>query len=268
MGLKAGSAQSLRSEIKVSTNRVYLCWRILFAFSMSPVLTTPFSSLPWRSRRCSRPTVRRFGLSLGLMMGVGCWGFASTITPPAWATPGEAATRTSVVQITPLLSPNQFDRTTLMREANRYLREQNYSDAETLFLQLIDRDPRDAVLHYKLGLVLAAQYRDTEAEAAYRRAIDLENRYVLALYGLGELYSSQSRWDEALALFEQATQIEASYTEAQLGRGQALWQLGRDREAIEVLEITVEQLVDQDQLWQAIGVANLIHQIERMRDVV
>jgi tetratricopeptide (TPR) repeat protein len=235
---------------------------------MSPSLTTTSFPVPKRSRLDACPVAQRFGLSLGLMMWAGCCGVASTIATPVLANPGEASPQASIVQITPLLSPNQFDRATLMREANRYLREQNYSDAETLFLQLIDRDPRDAVLHYKLGLVLAAQYRDAEAETAYRRAIDLENRYVLALHGLGELYSGQSRWDEALALFEQATEIEAGYTEAQLGRGQALWQLGRDREAIDVLEMVVEQLVESNQLWQAIGVANLIQQIERMQDVV
>jgi hypothetical protein len=32
--------------------------------------------------------------------------------------------------------------------------------------------------------------------------------------------------------------------------------------------MVVEQLVESNQLWQAIGVANLIQQIERMQDVV
>lgn len=232
---------------------------------------SPFSAITSsyhrRSRHRPHRAFRRFGWSLGLILAGYC-GLESSIATTALAGSDETAIQPNISQISPLLQPNQFDRATLMREANRYMREQNYSDAETVFRQLIDRDPRDAVLHYKLGLVLAAQYQDAEAEAAYRRAIELENRYVLALNALGDLYSSQSLWDEALVLFERAANIEASYTEAQLGRGQALWQLGRDQEAIEVLEMAVEQLINRGQIWQAIGVANLIQQIERMQDVV
>jgi tetratricopeptide (TPR) repeat protein len=180
----------------------------------------------------------------------------------------EVTTSPAITQITPLLRPDQFDRATLMREANRYIREENYRDAEILFRKLIDRDPRDAALYYKLGIVLAAQYQDADAEAAYRRAIELEDRYVLALSGLGELYSSQSRWEEALKVYEQAVKIEASYTDAQLGQGQALWQLGRDREAVQVLTLAVEQLIDREDVWRAIAVSNLIQQIERMQDLV
>ncbi|NJN60778.1 MAG: tetratricopeptide repeat protein [Coleofasciculaceae cyanobacterium RL_1_1] len=91
---------------------------------------------------------------------------------------------------------------------------------------------------------------------------------MLALNGLGELYSSQSRWEEALKVYEQAVKIEASYTDAQLGQGQALWQLGRDREAVQVLTLAVEQLIDREDVWRAIAVSNLIQQIERMQDLV
>ena len=195
------------------------------------------------------------------------WGcFESVKADPGFANP--SSTTTSIAQISPLLQPEQFDRATLMREANRYIREQNYSEAETLVRQLLERDPRDASLYYKLGIVLAAQYQDADAELAYQRAIDLEERYVLALNGLGELYSSQSRWNEALIVYEQAVDIESSYTDAQLGRGQALWQLGQDREAIQVLNVAIEQLIDREDIWRAISVSNLIQQIERMQDIV
>jgi tetratricopeptide (TPR) repeat protein len=201
------------------------------------------------------------------MLLAGLGGLESVNAAPVLASL-EQVTSPAIAQITPLLLPDQFDRATLMREANRYIREENYSDAETLFRQLIDRDPRDAGLYYKLGFVLAAQYQDADAEAAYRRAIELEDRYVLALSGLGELYSGQSRWEEALKVYEQAVNIEASYTDAQLGRGQALWQLGHDHEAIQVLTVAVEQLIDREDLWRAIAVSNLIQQIERMQDLV
>lgn len=224
----------------------------------------PFSAL---TRSPDRSATWRRGISLGVMIFVGFGSLESVIAAPVQANL-EVNTAATIAQITPLLLPDQFDRATLMREANRYIREENYRDAEILFRQLIDRDPRDAALYYKLGTVLAAQYQDADAEAAYRRAIELEDRYVLALSGLGELYSSQSRWEEALKVYEQAVKIEASYTDAQLGQGQALWQLGRDREAIQVLTLAVEQLIEREDVWRAIAVSNLIQQIERMQDLV
>jgi len=179
-----------------------------------------------------------------------------------------AEAQPQIAQVGPLEFPSRLDRPTLMREANRLVRDGQYIEAEAIFRQLIDRDSRDAVLHYKLGRVLAEQYRDTEAEASYRRAIELEDRYVLALNGLGELISNQGRWHEALALFERAVAIEASYTDAQLGLGRALWQVGRGRDALDVLETALEQLVDDGELWQAIAVARFMQKIERTQDLV
>jgi len=222
---------------------------------------------PQTSMRSHHPdTSWQHRISLGLILLASLGHFKSVNAAPKLD--NQPARSTTISQISPLLQPDQFDRATLLREANRHMREQNYSDAETLFRQLIERDPRDAALYYKLGTVLAAQYQDAEAELAYRQAIELEDRYVLALNGLGELYSSQSRWDQALTVYEQAVTIEASYTDAQLGRGQALWQLGRDREAIQVLNVAIEQLIRREDIWRAIAVSNLIQQIERMQDLV
>ncbi|MGD1903564.1 MAG: tetratricopeptide repeat protein [Geitlerinemataceae cyanobacterium] len=209
--------------------------------------------------RCLKALVRR-GAIAALLGGI--------VATPAIAEVDRPEANAQIAQLLPLESPNRFDRPTLMREANRLMRDGQYADAETIFRQLLDRNSRDAVLHYKLGRSLAEQYRDVEAEAAYREAIKLEDRYVLALHGLGELLSRQSRWLEAIVMFERAVDIEGNYTDAQLGLGQALWQLGRDREALDVLETALEQLVADEELWQAIAVAQLMQKIERTQDLV
>jgi len=194
-----------------------------------------------------------------------------TLTPPVNAADPSIETtaeRSVIAQLTPFLLPTGVDRATLLREANRQVQAQNYTEAATLYKRLIELYPRDAVLHYKLGSVLTVLYRTDEAEQAYQQAINLESDYILAINGLGELYGSQSRWTEALRLFERAIAIEPSYMDAQINRGQALWQLGQDSEAIATLETVLDTLMEANELWKAVRVADLITQIERTQGIV
>lgn len=143
----------------------------------------------------------------------------------------------------------------------------NLEKAEGLYRRALTINPKVALLHSNLGVVVYAQGRTLESIPIYRRAIALDPTLSLAHNNLGVALSALSRLDEALEAFGAAIKIvpddpeptnnygdclvklsrfaegaewlrralvlKPNYVEALTNLGTALWGLGRLDEAVE-----------------------------------
>jgi len=87
---------------------------------------------------------------------------------------------------------------TTLAAGSAALRQRDYWAAEQLFLQVINRDPRNAVAYYDLGLAYQDQRNNRAAVRAYAKAQVLEPNFPPVLFQRAVLYS---RTDPQLAIF-------------------------------------------------------------------
>lgn len=83
------------------------------------------------------------------------------------------------------------------------------TESEATIRKTIELDPRSAISHYRLGLLLSQDpSRVNEVEAAYRRAIELEPNNAQFLYRLGLLlHENLYRFEEAERAYRQAIEL-------------------------------------------------------------
>jgi len=181
----------------------------------------------------------RFALAINLL--------TSSLSGPALSQPEQIfsweirSAQAAPSQTGPLSNPAkqlglENQSTVQLRQANLYLQQGKFAEAEALYMQLLQQDRQDSNLHYKLGQSRFGQKKYQLAIYAYQDAIRLKPNYALAYNSLGLAYASQGRLDEAIAAFRQAIAINANYADALSNLGRGLWQQGNINEAIATLE--------------------------------
>jgi tetratricopeptide (TPR) repeat protein len=108
-----------------------------------------------------------------------------------------------------------------------------FPQAEQLYRQVLQANPRHADAWCFLGAVCQAQGKFAEAEVNYRRAIQLAPMYGSAHNCLGALLAQQNRLAEAATSFQQALRHEPDNAEAHYNLGLALHAQGQRTPAIE-----------------------------------
>ena len=150
-------------------------------------------------------------------------------------------------------------------DADSLLAGKRYAEAESAYRAALEAAPRDARLHYGLGIALwelgryeeaaAAQLRATtlqpdageahyelgnalavlrrfdEAEGAYRRAIALRPKFAEAHSGLARVLIEQRQPEEAAARARRALKLSPAHWPSHAVLGNALRELGREKEA-------------------------------------
>jgi len=159
-----------------------------------------------------------------------------------------------------------IDLTDLLRRAAAHHQRGELSEAEPLYREVLDRQPRnfDALhlygvlmhqrgkpaealsligkalaanarapaAHSNHGIVLAVLNRHAEAVSAYERAIALKPDYAEAHNNRGNALRALKRMDDALLAYERALTLKPDYAEAHNNRGNALMELGRPADAL------------------------------------
>jgi len=107
----------------------------------------------------------------------------------------------------------------------------NWSAAEDFYRKAIDhsRPPNrhHAMAMNNLAMVLARKGDPDQAEAFYRRALAVAPDFATALNNLGSLLRDRQRCDEALAQLDRAVQIDGTQADYHNNRGSSLACLGR-----------------------------------------
>ncbi len=117
--------------------------------------------------------------------------------------------------------------------ALRYHQGGRFIEAERLYKQVLQADPRHIDALHLIGVLAHQTGRQEEAVRAIARAI-AENPRIPAFHNnLGNALKALCRWDEADAAYERATMLDPRYVEAHYNRGLMRQAQGRLDEAIE-----------------------------------
>jgi Flp pilus assembly protein TadD len=106
----------------------------------------------------------------------------------------------------------------------------HWQTSESLFRHAVAASPGNALMHSKLGIVLARQGKLDEAAAQHELAIESAPRFVRPYNDLGIIRMRQGRVEEASESFSTAIRIEPDDAIARFNLGIALVRLGKVEE--------------------------------------
>ena len=142
-----------------------------------------------------------------------------------------------------------------------YQRGRN-EEAVELIRRAIRINPKTAQYHNNLGLALVALKRLGEAEAAYRQAIALYPAYADAHYSLGWVLQETGRLEEAAAAYRQTVAINPAHADAHNNWGNILARQGKWSEATDEYRRAIESRPAYAGAW-----ANLAGGQRQMREI-
>lgn len=108
-----------------------------------------------------------------------------------------------------LLTACLFAQQGMLDEAMRFAAQGRLPEARSLLEQMIANEPKDADLHYRLGLVLTKQNLPTEAERELQQALKLQPDYVFAWLAISDVHLRQGDRARALQDAAQASKLAA-----------------------------------------------------------
>ena len=120
----------------------------------------------------------------------------------------------------------------LFRQGNAAQAAGNYSQAETIFRQVIRINPQDTNAYNNLGLALRRQGKLEEAITNYQKAIQLDPKDASAYNNLGLALRRQGKLEEAITNYQKAIQLDPKDASAYNNLGIALSDQGKLEEAI------------------------------------
>ena len=125
----------------------------------------------------------------------------------------------------------------VLATAVQYHQAGRLEQAELLYRQILQRDPRHADAWHLLGVAASQSGRHQVAAESIQRAIAL-NPKVAAFYGnLGNVYTSLGQLEEAVNSFQQALKLQPNFVDAQLNLGIAF----KDQRQLAAAEASFQQ---------------------------
>ena len=143
----------------------------------------------------------------------------------------------------------------LFQQAAALHRARRLDEAQALYRQIIDADPRHAEALHLLGVALHQRGVNDEALTLIDRAIAIAPREARFHNNRGEVLRAGGRLDEARAAYEKALTLKADYAEAANNLGLALLGLRQVHQAVAALRRAVEIRGDYAKAWNNLGIA-------------
>jgi len=171
-----------------------------------------------------------------MIVGVNCFGACAGMTAPYGGRNVRKSKLLPLVLIFSVLSytPVGLGQSVeeLFRQGNAAQAAGNYSQAETIFRQVIRINPQDALAYYNLGTALYDQGKLEEAITYYQKAIQLNAKFAGTYIVLGAALYKQGKLEEAIAYYRQAIQLDPKFAGTYYNLGTALYDQGKLEEAI------------------------------------
>ncbi len=120
-----------------------------------------------------------------------------------------------------------------------FMRLEEWSNAERVYRQALERGVESAALRVDLGLIHAQRGDFLGAERELLAALSLDELSVAAHYRLADLYRSRRRHGEAVEHYRRALAVNPRYVYAWNGLGRALAALSQNDEALAAFEEAV-----------------------------
>jgi tetratricopeptide (TPR) repeat protein len=104
--------------------------------------------------------------------------------------------------------------------------EQRYAQAQLLYEQVVDADPKNKEAFLGLGECYKTQKETTKSLKAYLSASALDPTDAQPIFEIGRLYLDTQRYDEAIKYFERANKINPNYPRTFYYKGKAAFAAG------------------------------------------
>jgi predicted TPR repeat methyltransferase len=127
-----------------------------------------------------------------------------------------------------------------MRLALRRHQAGQLADAEEIYRQILQHQPRNADALRLLGVIARQQGRFDSAVELIRRSIAIDPNRAEAHHNLGDALRSQAKLDEAIASYARAAELRPDWPEARGALGNALRERGDIDHAVEELKKVVQ----------------------------
>jgi predicted TPR repeat methyltransferase len=120
---------------------------------------------------------------------------------------------------------------TALAQAWQHHQSGNTAQAEALYRQVLDLDPRHVEALYLLGALCQLLGRTAESIAFYQQCLKVKPDYAQVHNNLGVIHAAQGRLDEALACYREALRHRPDVAEMHTNLGHVFTKLGRRQEA-------------------------------------
>ena len=114
----------------------------------------------------------------------------------------------------------------------KWINHRDWAGAERVIRRVIEMTPKDAGVHSRYSLYLAAAGRSDEAVAEGRRALELDPLSVRYTQNLGSVFYYARRSDDAIRQYDQALELDPNNTAVHEALGDAYEQKGMYGEAV------------------------------------
>lgn len=104
------------------------------------------------------------------------------------------------------LTKDEFEALKMLSEV--YFKSGDFKRAETLYLRLIEMDPKNPDIHERYGKLLIKKKRFKEAIHSYVQAIELDEKNDQTLLALGKLYDLMMRPSLSAECFRRAAELK------------------------------------------------------------
>ena len=120
-----------------------------------------------------------------------------------------------------------------------------WDEAAKEYQQILEQNPRQAGIHYRLGRLLLSKPNPDAAAAEqaikeFQEELQIDPSNAGAEYVLGELAREANQLSQAIEHFQRATKLDPSFADAFLGLGMSFVSDGKPAEAIPPLEAYVK----------------------------
>jgi predicted Zn-dependent protease len=118
----------------------------------------------------------------------------------------------------------------------------NWERATAQYKKLLEQNPRQRNIHYRLGRIYLAQSppQTKEAKREFEEELKIAPENASAQFMLGEIARQAGQWDEASRYFAQASKLDQGFLEAYLALGMTLNSAGKFADALVPLQTYVK----------------------------
>lgn len=121
-------------------------------------------------------------------------------------------------------------------QADEYFESGELKKAENLYLKILGKDPDDAGIYNKLGLIYLQGKNFKDAKSALRQALKLEPENDTFYNNLGLLYYEMEDYDAAIEAYEKSVAINDKLPSRLVNLGLAYFMTKKYRKAADVYE--------------------------------
>jgi len=152
----------------------------------------------------------------------------------------------------------------LIQQGNQHLNAGNFSNAKSIYLEVLNKSPNEGDVHFGLGWIA---YKEKQVEHAcqyLKKANEIQPHNKNYLRGLTELYTQIGQPQAAIALFQQYLQTEQTQADIYFNYANLLARANETERAIEALQQCIS--LSPNELAPYMSLGQIFYHLTRYRD--